>query len=56
MNVVMTGAGELVEVQATAEGVPFSARLAGRAARARGEGHRASCASAQEAARRGRRG
>jgi ribonuclease PH len=24
MNVVMTGAGELVEVQATGEGVPFS--------------------------------
>ena len=24
MNVVMTGSGELVEVQATAEGVPFS--------------------------------
>ena len=24
MNIVMTGSGELVEVQATAEGVPFS--------------------------------
>ena len=45
MNVVMTGAGELVEVQATAEGVPFSRALARRAARARGEGHRGAAAT-----------
>ena len=41
MNVVMTGAGELVEVQATAEGVPFSRasldELLGLAAKGIGE-------------------
>ena len=49
MNVVMTGAGELVEVQATGGGGAVLARLARRAARARREGHR-------RAARRAARG
>ena len=39
-NVVMTGEGGLVEVQATAERTPALARLAGRAAGARRGGHR----------------
>ena len=41
LNVVMTGDDRLVEVQATAERVPFGARPARRAARARREGDRA---------------
>ena len=40
MNVVMTGAGELVEVQATGEGVAVLAGRARRAARPGGGGHR----------------
>ena len=40
-NVVMTGDGGLVEVQATAERTPLSRDLAGRAACARRGGHRA---------------
>ena len=54
MNVVMTGSGELVEVQATAEGVPFSRasldELLGLAAKGIAE-----LQDAQEAAGRGRR-
>ena len=41
MNVVMTGDGRLIEVQATAEQRSVHPRRARRAARPRGEGHRA---------------
>ena len=40
MNVVMTAAAKLVEVQGTAEGAPFEPGFAGRAARARRGRHR----------------
>ena len=40
LNVVMTGDGRFVEVQATAEKVPFDRRAARRAARPRRRGHR----------------
>jgi ribonuclease PH len=50
MNVVMTGSGELVEVQATAEGVPFSRasldELLGLAAQGIGELREAQAAAA----------
>ena len=39
-NVVMTGSGDFVEVQGTAEGAPFTAERPGRAARSGGLGHR----------------
>ena len=48
MNVVMTGDGRLVEVQATAEQVPFVARAARRAARPRGGRDRARSGAQQD--------
>ena len=52
MNVVMTGEGELVEVQATAEGVPFSRAslddLLGLAAKGIAELHAAQRAAVAE--------
>ena len=54
LNVVMTGDGRFVDVQATAEREPFFARRARRAARARGRGHRAGSVPSRSGGRPGR--